>query len=374
MLKLRFPLPVFRNSKEIVSGKNSRMALKGIVANKVALIISSSIKNSSHYDQLIRLINSESILVIEKSWAGEPDIKNLAPTISELEIYKPDYIIALGGGSVIDGAKLAWMFYEHPSVDQNDLYKPFSLPPLGSKSKFASIPTTIGSGSEVSSAAVMIDPESMSKKAVVTHDFLSELVILDPDLVSDVSINILKLSIADALSHAVEGYVSKVHHPIMDSFAEKALSIIHKNSQFFNDTKFSTEMITDLQNASMLAGIVQNHCVVGMSHAIAHQLAVHNIGHALANGVLMPHVIDFNMQDEATKLKYSNLCKNSGMQNIDQIKTLFKILVENQEPSVSIKNREIKKICTNALDDPAARTNPVSFYEDDVNKIMKYIL
>ena len=78
----------------------------------------------------------------------------------------------------------------------------------------------------------MIDPESMSKKAVVTHDFLSELVILDPDLVSDVSINILKLSIADALSHAVEGYVSKVNHPMMDSFAEKALSIIHKNSQF----------------------------------------------------------------------------------------------------------------------------------------------
>ena len=178
MLKLRIPLPIFRNAKEIVNGENARMALKGINANKVVLIISSSFKSSKFYDQTIRLINSDSVTVVEKSWQGEPTIGDLKPVISELEIIKPDYIIALGGGSVIDGAKLAWMFYECPTLRDEDIFKPFSIPPLRGKSLFASIPTTIGSGSEVSSAAVMIDELTKSKKAIVTHDFLSDLVIL----------------------------------------------------------------------------------------------------------------------------------------------------------------------------------------------------
>ncbi|WP_413764605.1 iron-containing alcohol dehydrogenase, partial [Vibrio vulnificus] len=92
---------------------------------------------------------------------------------------QPDYIVALGGGAVIDGAKLAWLFYENATIETESLYRPLALPPLRGKAKFAAIPTTVGAGSEVSSAAVMYDESHQSKRAVVTHDFLPDLVILD---------------------------------------------------------------------------------------------------------------------------------------------------------------------------------------------------
>ena len=220
MLKLRFPLPVFRNAREIANGKNARMALKGLVANRAALIISPSFKKSKYFEQVVRLINAQSVQVIEKSWKGEPSVAELSGVIGELESFQPDYIIALGGGSIIDGAKLAWLFYEHPTLEPEVLYRPFSLPPLRGRTKFAAIPTTVGAGSEVSSAAVMLDSETFSKKAVVTHDFLPDLVILDPELVSDVPTKVLRTTVADTLSHAIEGYVSNIDHPLMDTFAE----------------------------------------------------------------------------------------------------------------------------------------------------------
>ena len=184
MLNLRIPLPVFRNANEIVNGKNARMALKGLVANRVLVVISKSFTGSSYYEQLSRLINAESIKFVVKKWTGEPSLSSLSDLIHEIEDYGPDYIIALGGGSVIDGTKLAWVFYEHPAIKPEDMFRLFSIPPLRGKARFAAIPTTIGSGSEVSSAAVLIDPSSGSKKAVVSHDLLPDLVILDPEFLT----------------------------------------------------------------------------------------------------------------------------------------------------------------------------------------------
>ncbi|MBU2023289.1 MAG: iron-containing alcohol dehydrogenase [Gammaproteobacteria bacterium] len=374
MLKLRFPLPVFRNALEIANGKNSRMALKGINANRAAIIISTSFKSSVYYDQVIRLIGTQSVKVIEKSWQGEPTVENLSIVIKELESFQPDYIIALGGGSVIDGAKIAWLLYECPTLSLDDLYRPFSLPTLRGRAKFAAIPTTIGSGSEVSSAAVMFDGVSNSKKAVVTHDFLPDLVILDPELVAEVPNHILKATVADALSHAVEGYVSKIYHPLMNSFAEQAVSIIYRYKNQLDRESWDIQMISDLQHAAMLAGWVQNHCVVGLSHAIAHQLGSFNIPHGLANGLLMPKVIEFNSNDNTVAEKYEKLARNANMVSSSDLSNLFTILVSNQKIMLSFTDNELDMIACNALLDPAARTNPVFFTADDVKKVLKKCL
>ncbi|SHF94468.1 Alcohol dehydrogenase, class IV [Marinomonas polaris DSM 16579] len=374
MLKLRFPLPVFRNALEIANGKNSRMALKGINANRAAIIISTSFKSSVYHDQVIRLIGTQSVKVIEKSWQGEPTVENLSIVIKELESFQPDYIIALGGGSVIDGAKIAWLLYECPTLSLDDLYRPFSLPTLRGRAKFAAIPTTIGSGSEVSSAAVMFDGVSNSKKAVVTHDFLPDLVILDPELVAEVPNHILKATVADALSHAVEGYVSKIDHPLMNSFAEQAVSIIYRYKNQLDRESWDIQMISDLQHAAMLAGWVQNHCVVGLSHAIAHQLGSFNIPHGLANGLLMPKVIEFNSNDNTVAEKYEKLARNANMVSSSDLSNLFTILVSNQKIMLSFTDNELDMIACNALLDPAARTNPVFFTGDDVKKVLKKCL
>ena len=374
MLKLRLPIPVFRNAKEIVNGVNSRMALKGLVASRAALVISDSFRNSDHYSQITRLINAESLKVFSKTWAGEPNLDDISSLVRELEIFKPDYIIALGGGSVIDGAKLAWLFYEHPLSISEDIFRPFSSPPLRGRAKFAAIPTTIGSGSEVSSAAVMFDEKSISKKAVVTHDFLPDLVILDPELVMDVPKPILRTTVADALSHAVEGYVSKINHHLMDIFAEKSIQLIYKNKGYINGDGFNLYSIQELQYASMLAGLVQNHCIVGMSHAIAHQLGAYKIGHGLANGILMPKVIDFNSKNKNVSDRYVNLCINSGIKNIEDLKNIFDELVSDAKLQLNIRDDELDVICDLALNDPAAKVNPVLFNSMDVREIINQCL
>lgn len=374
MLKLRFPLPVFRNAREIANGKNARMALKGLVANRAALIISPSFKKSQYFEQTVRLINAQSVRVIEKSWQGEPSVAELSGVIGELESFQPDYIIALGGGSIIDGAKLAWLFYECPTIESDVLFRPFALPPLRGRAKFAAIPTTVGAGSEVSSAAVMLDAGTQSKKAVVTHDFLPDLVILDPELVSEVPVAILRTTVADTLSHAIEGYVSVIEHPLMNTFAEQALSIVYRYQEQLTESVWDSEMLSGLQYAAMLAGWVQNHCIVGLSHAIAHQLGHFNIGHGLANGLLMPAVINFNDQDELAAKKYHQLMENAGIPNKDALIYLFKSLTAGQQTKMEFTESQLDIIAENALLDPAAKSNPVTFTKDDVKEIVKQCL
>jgi alcohol dehydrogenase len=372
MLKLRLPLPVFRNAKEIVNGRNARMALRGLVANKVVLITSGSFEQSVHYAQVKRLIKCEALLVIKKSWGGEPSLDELQPVMKQVEDFQPDAIVALGGGSVIDGAKLVWLLYEAPQLTNEQLFRPLGLPPLRGRSRFAAIPTTIGAGSEVSSAAVMFDKQTGSKKAVVTHDFLPDLVLLDPELVMDVPTSVLFTTLGDALSHAVEGYVSKIAHPLMDTFAEKAVAIIAMHWQELVKSEPDLDVIAELQHAAMMAGWVQNHCLVGMSHAIAHQLSGYGINHGIANAVLMPHVINFNSQDDNTRSRYDKLAHNAGLAGgTTELINLFTQLVNaSEQQNVFQTTFNVDNIAEYALLDPAAKSNPVVFTADDVKKVL----
>ncbi len=369
MLKLKLPIPVFRNAKEIANGKNSRLALTGINSSKAALIISGSFYKSQYFEQIKRLINCDSLHVIKKE-AGEPTMLIISSILEELELFNPDYIIALGGGSVIDASKIAWVLYEHPSLELRDPIRPFSIPPLRGKAQFAAIPTTIGSGSEVSSAAVFMDPNNYSKQSIVSHDLLPDLAILDPELVSEVPQVTLKTSIADALSHAIEGYVSKISHPMMEVFSEKSCEIICTYHENFDQENWNLEMISALQLSSMLAGIVQNHCVVGLSHAIAHQLGKYKFSHGLANAVLMPHVIAYNGSDQNTYNKYLKLCNRSGIGSVEKLVKIFQDLSPDRQEFPSIQKLHFQEIAKLAILDPSARTNPIQFTEQDVIEIL----
>lgn len=372
MLKLRLPLPVFRNAKEIVNGRNARMALRGLTANKVVLITSGSFERSVHYAQVKRLIKCEALIVVKKSWGGEPSLGELQPVMKQVEGFQPDAIIALGGGSVIDGAKLIWLLYEAPQLTNEQLFRPLGLPPLRGRSRFAAIPTTIGAGSEVSSAAVMFDKQTGSKKAVVTHDFLPDLVLLDPELVMDVPISVLFTTLGDALSHAVEGYVSKIAHPLMDTFAEKAVAIIAMHWQELIKPEPELDVISELQHAAMMAGWVQNHCLVGMSHAIAHQLSGYGINHGIANAVLMPHVIRFNSKNDNTRSRYDKLAHNAGLAGgTTELINLFTQLVDaSEQQDVFQKTFNVDNIAEYALLDPAAKSNPIAFTVADVKEVL----
>jgi len=372
MLKLRLPIPVFRNAREIVNGRNARMALRGLTANKLVLITSGSFEHSPHYAQVKRLIKCEALLILKKPWSGEPSLDQLQPIMKQVEDFQPDVIVALGGGSVIDVAKVAWLLYEAPQLTNEQLFMPLRLPRLRGRSRFVAIPTTIGSGSEVSSAAVIFDKKMGCKRAIVSHDFLPDLVLLDPELVIDVPISVLYTTLADAFSHAIEGYVSKIFHPLMNTFAEKAVTIISMYWQELSKTEPDLDIISELQHAAMMAGWVQNHCLVGMSHAIAHQLSVYGINHGIANAVLMPQVIKFNGLDKNTRIRYEKLAHNAGLPNgIDGLIDLFKQLVAvSGQESVFQKVLNVDNIAEHAFQDPAAKSNPVVFTADDIKEVL----
>lgn len=362
ILNLRYPLPVFRTAREIVNGPQSRFALKGLRCHRAALVISPSFKKAATCDSLVNSIACDDLLVLEKSWPGEPGLEGLGPDLAKLETFQPDVIIALGGGSVLDGAKLLWALYECPESDAESLKRPFSLPPLGGRARFVAIPTTLGSGSEVSSAAVILDESDGRKHPVITHDFLAHLVILDPELVADVPFHALVPTLGDALSHAVEGFVSQVSHPLTEPLAATAVRLIAGELDKLEKNRNFQGSIDPLQQAALLAGQVQNHCLTGLSHCIAHQLGSFGVSHSRANTGLMDRVIELQARDEDVAAGYGQLAYQAGLApNADALITLFRRIQALCDRPLDIPGLkpQMDHVVQGALEDASARVNPV---------------
>jgi alcohol dehydrogenase class IV len=143
----------------------------------------------------------------------------LEDAVAALRAFRPDWIVAIGGGSVLDGAKLCWARYEHPHFPTEKLDRPFALPPLRSLSRFVAVPTSAGTGSESSSTAVFTESGTGRKIPAVTHDFLPDIAILDPRLTVDLPPEWTAMTAFDALGHALEGYVSALENPLVDRLA-----------------------------------------------------------------------------------------------------------------------------------------------------------
>ncbi len=381
MLNLRSYFPAFRTPENIITGNDSVAALRGLTAVRAAVIAGSSLLNNDKLRSLLEEnIRAHDVCFIKKSWNFEPTLEDLAPTIGEIEAFKPDVIIAVGGGSVLDGARLVWMHYEHPDIPKDTLYRPFASPPLRGKCNFVAMPTTVGTGSEVSSAAVISDSVTHKKIPIVTHDFIPDLAILDPQFVVELPKHIIASTSIDAISHVVEGYVSTLPNPFTDALAEKALQMIVEWGPIAIETS-SQESMEQLLTAASLAGVVQNHCLTGAAHAIAHQIGQFGIGHGHANAIVLPIVIAFNCQNEKAKERYTRLAKTSGIgsNEKDIVDFLYSYaamggLNLSLGKLTDTSKLDIDSIAKAALTDPNARTNPVELNIENVKELIEKCL
>lgn len=378
MLQLRLPLPTFRSAKNVVLGPDSIMALRSLESSKVAVICSYGFSQQSQlFENLIKNIRAHDIEIIKKSWTSDPTLSDLSAPLKALEQFGADTIVAVGGGAVIDAAKLIWMFYEHPDISPTSYLRPNAIPNLRGRARFIAIPTTTGSGSEVSSSALLYNPETGRKEAVVTHDFLPDLVILDPKLLVGLPNDVLISTTCDALSHSIEGYVSRLKNPLMDILAEKAVQTIFFNWKEATGSR-NLEAIGQMQYAAMMAGWVQNHCLVGGAHALAHQLAAFDVPHGNANAILLPAVIRRNATDKETASKYRSLCQVCGLgkdhealaAQIEVIRDAAKFPNKLSEYGVG----NVEAIVEGTLSDPAARSNPIEVDEAYVLEVAKKCL
>ena len=234
---------------------------------------------------------------------SDPSFETINKGLEAMDLFKPDVIIALGGGSPIDAAKGMWLFYENPDADPEGLKlkfmdirkRTYKFPKMGSKAKMVAIPTTSGTGSEVTSFAVITDKVKNKKYPLADYELTPDVAIIDPDLVMSLPKSITADTGMDVLTHALEAYVSVMASDYTDGLAEKAVELVYKylrEAYEHGDNKIAREK---MHNASTIAGMAFTNAFLGVCHSMAHKIgAEFHLPHGRINAILLPYVVRYN--------------------------------------------------------------------------------
>ncbi|NLM62320.1 MAG: iron-containing alcohol dehydrogenase, partial [Clostridiales bacterium] len=236
----------------------------------------------------------------------DPSVETIMRGVQMMNQFQPDVIIALGGGSAIDAAKGMWLFYENPETSFDGLRlrfmdirkRAFQFPNLGRKAQFVAIPTTSGSGSEVTSFSVITDKEHGNiKYPLADYELTPDVAIIDPQFVRTMPKSITADTGLDVLTHAIEAYVSVLASDYTNALAMKAIELIFKYLPRSYDDPADEVAREKVHNASTIAGMAFTNAFLGINHSLAHKLGGEfHIPHGRANAVLLPHVIRYNSQ------------------------------------------------------------------------------
>ncbi|MBY0144725.1 bifunctional acetaldehyde-CoA/alcohol dehydrogenase [Neobacillus niacini] len=388
----------FKVPSQIFFERNSIQVLSSVPGiSRVFIVTSSSqMKNGSIDKVLYQLekhpgnIQYEVLYDIET----EPDIDAVKRGAERMRKFQPDCLIALGGGSVMDAVKAMWLFYEHPEADFNSLKQKFfdpskrvvRFPALRGKAILIAIPTTSGTGSEVTSFSVISDKKSNMKYPLADFQLTPDLAIIDPQFVMTVPKHVTADTGIDVLTHAIEAYVSVLANDFTDGLALKAIQLVFEylpKAYRDGDDELAREK---MHNASTIAGMAFANSFLGINHSLAHALgAEFNIAHGRANALMLPHVIRYNAQKPNKFMtypkyehfiadqRYAEIAKMLGLpaatteEGVESlVQAIMKLIVELELPT-SIEEsginksefeRKINVLAEHAFDDQDTIANP----------------
>jgi alcohol dehydrogenase len=354
----------------------------GELHGKKAVIVTgeSSMRKAGHVAKAGQLLERAGIAsAVFDGVEADPSFETVHRGAQFLKREAPDLIVGLGGCSAIDAAKAMWIFYEHPGVTVDEIIKPFNIKPLRQKARFVAVPSTSGTGTEVTCVAVITDRRKGTKHPLVSYELTPDVAIVDGEICQDMPAHVTANTGLDALSHDVEAFVAALADEYTDSLAKRSVAAIFKHLPTATTRPSDLEARQAMHDASCWAGMAFTNALLGIVHAMSHQLGgSFGIPHGRANAILMPNVIRYNSKATA---KYAELAAVLGKA------TAFELAesVEGLASSVGIEpdlkrygvseqdfSARLDQMTRNALNDPCAGTNPRKPTFEDVKKIYQF--
>lgn len=367
MLPMR---PMKLGGEYLIFGENSIEYLGQLEADKkrAFLVLDGNLLEELGYLEEIRSILEGAGFVIESFNKVEPDpsFKTVQKGAEKMLEFEPDWIIAIGGGSVMDAAKAMWILYEHPEIDNiHGIKSP--IPKLRKKAKMVNIPTTSGTGSEVSRSVVITDTDQQVKVGIGDMEMMPDIAILEPKYTKSLPKGMTAATGMDALTHAIEARVSRRANILGDMLADGAIQLIFDSILTAYNEPDNLKAREDMLVASMISGISFTNVSLGIVHSIAHAIGgKFGVAHGVANAVILPYVIDFNSQDERAKEIYDKVATDldKGQSLTDLILDYNKKLGIPDNLQDLIKNDDkfeklLDELVELAIADGCTKTNPI---------------
>ncbi|MBE6930186.1 MAG: iron-containing alcohol dehydrogenase [Ruminococcaceae bacterium] len=302
----RFTLP-----RDLYHGKGSLEVLKTLKGNRAMVCVGGgSMKKFGFLDRVVSYLK-EAGMEVELFEGIEPDpsVTTVMKGAEAMSKFQPDWIVAMGGGSPIDAAKAMWIKYEYPETTFEDMCKVFGLPKLRTKAHFVAIPSTSGTATEVTAFSVITDYEKGIKYPLADFEITPDIAIVDPDLAETMPKKLVAHTGMDAMTHAVEAYVSTANCDFTDPLALHAIKMIQ--SDLVASYNGDMDKRASMHNAQCMAGMAFSNALLGIVHSMAHKtgaifedLGAHII-HGAANAMYLPKVIAYNAKDETAAKRYA---------------------------------------------------------------------
>lgn len=378
----RFTLP-----RDIYYGKGCLDVLKTLKGKKAMVVVGGgSMKRFGFLDKAIDYLKEAGMEVeLFENVEPDPSVETVMRGAEAMRIFQPDWIISMGGGSPIDAAKAMWTFYEYPETTFEDLCIPFNFPELRQKAKFLAIPSTSGTATEVTAFSVITNYQTGVKYPLADFNITPDVAIVDPDLAETMPAKLTAHTGMDALTHAIEAYVSSLNGPFTDPLALRAIQMVfdYLPASYNGDTNAREQM----HYAQCLAGMAFSNALLGIVHSMAHKtgaaFSTGHIPHGCANAIYLPYVIKFNAKKDASR--YGAIAKFVGITGANDEELTSKLCDKIDEYNVKLNipktlkefgidekefKEKVAKIAELAVGDACTGSNPRSITPAEMEKLL----
>ena len=391
----RFTLP-----RDLYHGKGSLEALKTLEGKKAIICVGGGSMKRNGFLQKAEDYLKEAGMEVKlfEGIESDPSVDTVMKGAKVMEEYGPDWIVAIGGGSPIDAAKAMWVKYEYPDITFEEMCKVFGMPKLRKKAHFCAVSSTSGTATEVTAFSVITDYEKGIKYPLADFEITPDVAIVDPELAETMPVKLVAHTGMDAMTHAIEAYVSTANCDYTDPLALHAIKMIHET--LINSYNGDMAARDSMHNAQCLAGMAFSNALLGIVHSMAHKTGAAfeggHIIHGAANAMYLPKVIKYNAKNEEAAKRYAEIADfihlggNTTEEKIDKLIELLRKMNDELNIPHCIKHygegglpaeegivpedeflKKLPEIAANAILDACTGSNPRQPSQEEMEKLLK---